>query len=256
MSFSFNRVLTGTVDTDGGAIYKLGPSQLRLSNSTLSINLSNKSGGALLLAGGPVTLTNVTVSDNSAAASGGGIYVADISGPTFPPVVSLNNVTISDNIADNDNTRDGDGGGIFLQGGAVNVQNSIIAGNFDTPHNSGSMIAPDCMGAFSSSGFNLIGRNDRCNGFINGSNGDKVGTVFNPINPLLGPLVNNGGSTATQALLAGSPARDAGSPAAPGSGGNACAQTDQRGVLRPIGPRCDMGAFEANLLLFLPFIRR
>ena len=253
-SFGFNRVLTGTSDTDGGAIYKLGPSLLTLSNSTLSINLSNKSGGALVLAGGPVTLTNVTVSDNAASASGGGIYVANLS--AAPPVVELNNVTISNNTADDDNTRDGDGGGIFLAGGAVDVQNSIIAGNFDTPQNVGSMIAPDCQGAFSSSGFNLIGRNDKCNGFINGSNGNKVGTALNPINPLLGPLVNNGGSTATQALLPGSPARDAGNPAAPGSGGNACAATDQRGVLRPIGPRCDMGAFEANVLLFLPFIRR
>jgi predicted outer membrane repeat protein len=252
-SFGFNRVLTGTSDTDGGALYKLGSSRLTLSNSTFSVNLSNKSGGALVLAGGPVTLTNVTVSDNAASVSGGGIYVASISRPS---VVELDNVTISNNIADDNNNRDGDGGGIFLQAGAVNVQNSIIAGNFDTPHNSGSMIAPDCQGAFSSSGFNLIGRNDKCNGFINGSNGNKVGTALNPINPLLGPLVINGGSTPTQALLAGSPARDAGNPAAPGSGGNACAATDQRGVLRPIGSRCDMGAFEANVLLFLPFIRR
>jgi hypothetical protein len=54
--------------------------------------------------------------------------------------------------------------------------------------------------------------------------------------PLLGPLANNGGPTDTHALLAGSPAIDA---------GGICAPTDQRGVTRPQGPACDIGAFEA-----------
>ena len=42
------------------------------------------------------------------------------------------------------------------------------------------------------------------------TNGDQLGTSGSPINPLLGPLQNNGGNTATAALLAGSPAIDAG----------------------------------------------
>jgi hypothetical protein len=53
-----------------------------------------------------------------------------------------------------------------------------------------------------------------------------------------------------------SPAINAGNPLAPGSGGVACAQTDQRGQRRPIGGRCDMGAFEAAHFFYLPFIRR
>ncbi len=48
----------------------------------------------------------------------------------------------------------------------------------------------------------------------------------------------------THALLPGSPAIGAGSPAAPGTGGNACETTDQRGMSRPQGDRCDMGAYE------------
>jgi len=47
--------------------------------------------------------------------------------------------------------------------------------------------------------------------------------------------------------MAGSPAIDAGNPATPGSGGNACQATDQRGVSRPVGMRCDMGAYEGSV---------
>jgi len=54
--------------------------------------------------------------------------------------------------------------------------------------------------------------------------------------PNLGPLQDNGGPTPTHALQTGSPAVDAGF--------NRCLATDQRGVGRPQGPRCDTGAFE------------
>ena len=59
----------------------------------------------------------------------------------------------------------------------------------------------------------------------------------NVADPRLGPLLDNGGETNTHALLAGSPARDAG-------GDGECATTDQRGVARPFGHACDVGAFE------------
>ena len=67
------------------------------------------------------------------------------------------------------------------------------------------------------------------------------GTCTNVIDadPLLGALANNGGFTQTMALGAGSPAIDAGNNAT-------CAATDQRGVSRPHGSACDMGAFELD----------
>jgi hypothetical protein len=73
------------------------------------------------------------------------------------------------------------------------------------------------------------------------------GTDIPGVDPLLALLADNGGSTLTRALFVGSPAIDAGNPAAPGSGGLACEATDQRGVARPVGPRCDIGAFEGSV---------
>jgi hypothetical protein len=57
-------------------------------------------------------------------------------------------------------------------------------------------------------------------------------------NAMLGPLQNNGGPTETHDLLPGSPAIDAGSVSCPPPA------TDQRGVARPQGTACDIGAVE------------
>jgi hypothetical protein len=54
-------------------------------------------------------------------------------------------------------------------------------------------------------------------------------------NPQIGALADNGGPTFTRALLAGSPARNAGA---------ACPAADQRGIARPQGSACDIGAYE------------
>src|SRR5206468_3475874 len=58
--------------------------------------------------------------------------------------------------------------------------------------------------------------------------------------PKLGPLADNSGPTHTHALLAGSPAIDAGSS-------SGFAATDQRGVARPQGGRADIGAYEGTI---------
>src|SRR6185436_2788228 len=106
-------------------------------------------------------------------------------------------------------------------------------------------------GRFVSLGHNLIGNNEGAQeDFPAGSpnaNGDLVGTSATPIDPQLATLADNGGPTQTHALLAGSPAINAGNPATPGSGSPACELTDQRGYARP--DRCDIGAFELNGIL-------
>jgi hypothetical protein len=92
---------------------------------------------------------------------------------------------------------------------------------------------------------NLVGDGSYSNGGNNFLSGDAK----------LGPLANNGGPTRTHALLADSPAIDAGNCAFAES-------YDQRGRPRPIGASCDIGAFEFNPALdgfkfiFLPLIIR
>ena len=109
-----------------------------------------------------------------------------------------------------------------IETGTVTLRNSIIAENRGY----------DCAGSITSSGYNLIGRDTTTCSFTANS-GDKVGTEISPINPRLTPLTDHGGPTLTHALMAGSPAINAGNPETPGSGARACLPTDQRGVARP-----------------------
>jgi hypothetical protein len=100
------------------------------------------------------------------------------------------------------------------------------------------------VGIFESQGHNLIGVGGGI-GFVNGVNGDLVGTFLDPLDPKLGPLANNGGPTQTQALLAGSPTIDRGD-------NTDLLPTDQRGAGFPRIKdgnadgiaRVDIGAFE------------
>jgi hypothetical protein len=124
-----------------------------------------------------------------------------------------------------------------------------VAGNIDMsiPATSGHAKWPDVFGAFTSLGGNLIGDGTGSSGWLEG---ELVGTAGEPINAMLDALnLNNPGTTPTFALLEGSPAIDA----------IACLASvtlDQRGVLRPQGPLCDIGAFEKgnNHIIFMPII--
>jgi hypothetical protein len=94
-------------------------------------------------------------------------------------------------------------------------------------------------GVLSSLGHNLIGNGTGGSGY---TDTDLVGTSANPIDPRLGPLQDNGGQTPTMALLAGSPALNAGDPAELGV-------ADQRGVVRSGG--VNIGAYQASASTFL-----
>jgi hypothetical protein len=91
-----------------------------------------------------------------------------------------------------------------------------------------SNVPSNCSGLVSDGGYNMS--SDASVAFP--ASGSRTN-----INPMLGPLVNNGGPTLTMALLPGSPAIDAG-------GAIGAPATDQRGVLRPQGAGMDIGAFE------------
>jgi hypothetical protein len=222
----------------GGGIYNNGGT-LTATGTTISSNLTADeimagNGGGLFTNGGTSTLTNCTVSANSAEA-GGGIYNEG--------TTNLNNVTVVGNFTTGP-TPDTGGGILNLPAQTVNVRNSIIALNSDP-------VGPDCWsdaGGIVSGGYNLIGDADACNWST--ATGDRVGSGTTPINPLVGPLRNNGGPTMTQALLPGSPAIDAGNPSGcRGPDGNVLS-TDQRGFPRPVAGDadndviCDIGAYE------------
>jgi hypothetical protein len=149
---------------------------------------------------------------------GGGLYHKS-------GTVTLSNVTITGNTA-------GTGGGLHKELGAlISLRNTIIAGNSAAD-------GPDCFNTLTSQDYNLIGDTTDCN-----LTGPTANTLTGR-DPMLGPLQDNGGWTETHALLAGSPAIGAGNPAIPGSVGFPCETTDQRGVGRPQGLVCDIGAFE------------
>ena len=217
----------------GGGIANEGTS-LTIVNSTISGNSGTVGGG--IYTETDLTATNATISTNSSRNHGGGIWTL---GDT-----RLRNSTLALNVADSDNNGSGDGGGflIFFPG-QLFLRNSVVNQNSDLGGQ-----APNCsgFGNLRSEGYNKIGSTNSCT-FL----GDMTGNIIGG-NAMLGPLQDNGGATATHALLPGSPALDAGNPAAPGSGGTSCPTTDQRGLARPTDgngdgtSRCDMGAFEVQ----------
>ncbi len=223
----------------GGGIENWGAGRLNIVNSTLSSNQAGGPGGGgggiYNTSGFPVNIANSTLSGNQTNGDGGGIYHMGVA-------LNLDNVTIATNTADADGNNIGDGGGIFHVGGAATLKNTIIARNSD--NTVAGNIHPDCSTpfAFTSQGYNLIG-NGTGSGATIWQATDQVGTNISPVDPLLGPLADNGGNTFTHALLTGSPAIDKG----------ICADislnpvtADQRGVARPQGATCDIGAYEAE----------
>lgn len=199
----------GITNAEGGGIYT--NTATSISNSTISGNWSAGNGGGILVQDATVTLTNATMSGNVAAGAGG---LDSTNG-----ILTLRHVTMTNNF--------GSIGGIrhysFDGSRKVTFSNSIVAANtFDNCSTNGAN--------FVSQGGNLDSEN---------SCGFALGTDRRNADARLGPLVDNGGSTETRALLAGSAALDAGTSAA-------CTAADQRGVARPKGAACDSGAFESD----------
>lgn len=224
---------------DAGGIRNDGT--LTVINSIINHNTATYGSGGGILNHGTLIISNSTVTSNLANGFGGGIYNG--SGPfSQGSTLSLNNVTITNNTADTNNDGYGTGGGVHnVPISTLNIKNTILGGNL------GPVVSPDCSGTLNSQGHNLIQSTAMCT-----IGGNTTGNVIGEV-PSLGPLQDNSGPTLTHALLPGSPAIDAGNPATPGSGGNACEATDQRGLARPQNAACDIGAYE-SYLLYLPII--
>jgi hypothetical protein len=220
-----------SLQNGGGAVHALGG----LTATGLTITQHNATviagggepmrvgGGAIYASGGDVTITNSTIHNNTAHIDvlavdngGGGLYSRDAT-------TALRNVTLTNN-----GTRGGTGGGVYREDGTVTARNTIIAANWSDPA-FGDGTPDNCDVAITSAGHNLESANT-CG--LNGA-GDIRST-----DPKLGALAASGGPTRTRAPLRGSPVVDAGA---------ACAPVDQRGVPRPRGRACDIGAVEARV---------
>ncbi len=208
----------------GGGIYTEAP--MNLTRVTISGNYTGNGGMGGEGGGfyGYGTIVNSTISGNhtgSPGASGGGLLAMGMSAgqETF-----LQSSTVAFNQAS------GTGGGVRSQFPWFYARNSILA------YNGSSVGNPDCSGSMQSQGYNLVGSTAGCAITLGG--GELLNTM-----PYLFALADNGGPTKTHAFLFYSPALDRANPAAPGSGGNACPSTDQRGEARA-DLRCDIGAYE------------
>jgi predicted outer membrane repeat protein len=181
-------------------------------DGTLNITNSTFSGNNATVGGGVYnhgtgSISNSTFADNQAGEDGGGVY--------NEAILTVTNSTFSGN------RTTGSGGGIRTVGVDAILRNTIV---------SNSPSGDNCSGIFADGGGNLVWGDHTCPGIHQ--------------DPLLSTLDYYNGNTKSFALLPGSAAIEAGDPgicaAAPVS------NHDQRGVARPQGAQCDIGAFESR----------
>lgn len=229
----------GTTGEGGGLVVNGGGATVR--NSTVSGNRSYR-GGGISVGGGigaaSLNLINSTVSGNFSFENGGGLYVRQ--------GVALYNTTVTDNLANADDSGSAIGGGIYVvAGNSLTLTNSIVQGNLRSIVSGQfpTLAGDECAGSLSSLGDNLLSVDvDNTHCTVAGSYGTGAANF--------GPLNDNGGPTQTHALLSGSAAIDAGNLGGCTDNVGAVLTRDQRGVKRPYGPRCDLGAFEAAEIIF------
>lgn len=215
---------------EGGGVFIASQSFLTIDQGSIANVVSKAlSGSGALVDGGAVyvnqlgvlNLTNVTLTGDRALSSGTGKNGGARGGAIYAnaPVTLLNDTL-------NNNWAGRSGGAVYSDGAPVSFKNTIVASN---PSPSGS-----CGGAsggpwFVSSGHNL-GTSTSCELTNIGDLNSK---------PRLGKLQANGGFVMTEAELTGSKSIDAGTD-------NGCPSIDARGVARPQGKSCDIGAFESQ----------
>ncbi len=241
----------------GGAIHAEGP--LTLVASTLSGNLGKR--GAAIHASGSTLVIDTTMNGNDAYYHGGGLYLADgavatLTGSSFhgntarynggaiyvAGTLQASNCTIAGNSA----MRNG-AGIVVVRSGVLQLDHLTVTRNASSvPHGTGGGIGqvswPDPAPWTGSATINasIIAGNQQGTG-IDLNLGSSWSGAFNLISSpdaLLGPLQDNGGATPTILPEPGSAALDAIAP-------QDCTQAlDQRGVTRPQGAGCDVGAVE------------
>ncbi|MGI8786954.1 MAG: choice-of-anchor Q domain-containing protein [Pyrinomonadaceae bacterium] len=262
MTISNSVITVNSAVSNGGGIRNGGT--LTIIESTVGSNSSNVMGSTLANSNGGgiynvgfLTVIRSTVSGNITAGNGGGIHNSAVS------AVKIINSTISSNSA-----FQGTGGGVYDIGAGTTVTNATIASNVATvgsgfynessrnsflrntivADNTGGASTSDVFGPFNNSFNNLIGKSDNSTGLVNGANGNIVGTIAAPVDPMIMSLANNGGATQTHKLKSGSQAINAGGNALALDENNQPLTTDQRGAGFPRinDGTVDIGAFESS----------
>lgn len=247
LSMSGSRFV-GNTSGYAGAIYVDGTSASAVESITTSTFAGNHAeyyyGGAIYVSYGDLELTRSTLADNSAY-DGGALYYESEDG------MQLSNDTFDGNTAV-------EGGALYLdeeaRTGSIELVNDTIARN--TAYDGGGIayayyanaikntIVAENTGAFED-GDCYDGAHYDGSTADQGGNIDSDGTCFSKavagdqteVDPLLGPLTENGGPTSTDALLPNSPAIGK-------ALGASCPTEDQRGLARSAGS-CDVGAYQA-----------
>ena len=243
-----------TAGGSGGGVHATGTSVV-LDSCTLVANSAGGEGGGVISTSANLTIINCTISANVAVGHGGGIYVDPLSAGQATASIAYS--TIVNNRADAGNSANRFGGGVFARAGKLILDHSIVADNYQTTNFDTRSDVAGLLGVIIDAQWSLIGHNADSGlaeapvGSPDGKGNRIGGAVGGAIDPLLGPLVANGGPTRTYALLAGSPALDAGRPAAV-AGVAGVPLHDQRGNLFTRvfdgdgsgGARIDIGAYE------------
>ena len=203
--------ISNVLDSGTGGGLMNSMADIDIRNSTFTLNSAASGGGGLFTGyGGTVTITNSTFSGNSSEYYGSAIRNFKVT------ALTLDYVTI----ANNTSTHLGGGGALDVENdGTITITNSVVAGN----------AGYDCRGTITDGGSNFFG-DSTCGSAAQGD-------------PMLDSLAYGEGIAPTMVPLTGSPLID-----------QATCDVDvamgQRGVPRPQGAGCDIGAVEVELPIF------
>jgi hypothetical protein len=237
--------LSGNRAYQGGGMYLQSPGVLVMTTSSLVQNSATfLGGGVAMFTGGQLEITRSTFFQNTLDGGevGAGLFL-------YNSTALVANSTFYDNDAGN-----ADGGAIANEAGNLTVTNVTIASNTGAGPNNGGGILNQGNTLMTNT---IVANNNpqdcsSINFMDQGNNLDSDNTCrFNRSSSLtnanaqLGTFGSYGGQTQTIPLGASSPAINAGNNFA--CNGQPVVHMDQRGVNRPQGTYCDMGAFELQL---------
>lgn len=213
------RLFPGVTACDAPIGPRVGPviGEVSITSSTFFMNSAASDGGAVYnaVSAGSTTIVNSTFVGNDAATYGGAVY--------SEPNLTLSFSTFSDNTADT--------GGIYAVGASASV---TLDNNIFEVSDNADRVGAECFSANAATDTGSLTTVDLA---FDGCPGDvETADALD-----LQPLADNGGPTNTMALTESSAAVDD----AEGASCDALnPKADQRGIARPVGGSCDVGAFE------------